>query len=279
MMECKITYTPETIQELNKSNLIPLNPNLLKFFQRFPKSKYSNVIYNNSLNKNFPTQNRKKILPKLEPFTDEKTLFDLKALLIKVNDENQATILDQILKLNFTENSIDKVAELVHEVTVNCIFLVKVYVDIILQMEEKCPKIIEKINFNIIKQLYQPKVFDPANDEFACETAEQKAKKWRINNGMLISELFLRDKYHYQFMMDKIINPLIADISADDMVNIEVLHKIIPIVGPKLELKHKLNLTELFTQLTELSANKAYPPRLRFLIMDVIDLRKKNWKN
>lgn len=286
----KIIYTPEFLLSLNKKNVYPIQSlqeivvdkaadghdiDLITFFNMFQKNKNS---YHNPYNANFPSQNRKKIVPQIEPFSDDKIIFDLKELLLKVNDENKTFVLGQILKLHFTPTCEDKVSSLLLEITVNCIFLVHVYVDIILGIESKCKNIIEKINKAIINQIYHPKEFSSENDDVACETAEQKSKKWRINNGLLISELFLRGKYHHQFMINQVLVPLINGISPINLINIEILSKIFPIVGPKLEIAHKANLTDIFHQLEGISKDKVnYPTRNRFLILDIIDLRKKGW--
>lgn len=278
-MSTRITYTPEFLFSINKKNIYPIPNQVIAFFNQFPKNKNP---YQNPFNANFITQNRKKIIPTAEPFSDDKIIFDLRELILKVNEDNKSTILEQILKLHFTPTCEEKIAELLLEVTVNCIFLVHVYVDIILGIEGKCKNIIEKINKAIINQIYYPKEFSAENDDIACETAEQKSKRWRINNGLLISELFLRDKYPHQFMINHVLTPLINGVqqSSDtkNLVNIEILNKIFPIVGPKLEIRHKANLESVFLQLEKISQDKAkYPTRHRFIVMDIIDLRKKGW--
>jgi len=309
MNSSKIIYTPEFLLSFNKKNVCPVRPDILAFFSQFPKNKNP---YQNPHNANFTSQNRKKILPVVEPFSDDKIIFDLKELLLKVNEENKVAVLEQILKLHFTPTCEDKVAELLLDITVSCIFLVHIYVDIMLGIESKCKNVIEKINKAIINQIYHPKEFSSANDDIACETAEQKSKKWRIHNGLLISELFLRDKYHHQFMINQVLVPLINGIPAPapspapaqapvlvataststastsssdtskaqtgNLVNIEILNKIFPIVGPKLEIRHKANLDSIFFQLEQISKDKVnYPTRYRFIILDIIDLRKKGW--
>ena len=179
---------------------------------------------------------RKRLLPIIEPFSDDKIMFDMKELLLKVNETNKATIIDQITKLHFTPSCEDKLADMILDVTINCIFLVNIYVDIILSMESKHKNIINRINKAIIYQIYCQRKFPSENDANACETSEQKAKKWHINNAILIAELFLRNKYRPDMIINKVLTPLIDQITPDNTVNIELLTKIFPIIGPKIEI-------------------------------------------
>lgn len=277
----KIVYTPELLFSLNRKGIFPLNTEGLNFFSQFPKSKNP---YNNPLNNNFIVHSanggnggRKRLLPIIEPFSDDKIMFDMKELLLKVNETNKATIIDQITKLHFTPSCEDKLADMILDVTINCIFLVNIYVDIILSMESKHKNIINRINKAIIYQIYCQRKFPSENDANACETSEQKAKKWHINNAILIAELFLRNKYRPDMIINKVLTPLIDQITPDNTVNIELLTKIFPIIGPKIEIMYGMSLDGIFSRMEQISNDSRYETRLRFLIMDMIDLRKKKW--
>lgn len=267
----KTRYHPETLRSLNCKNIYPIEPSLLDFFNTFQKTRYPNVTYQNPYNPNF-VSHRKKLFPTHEPFSDEKILADFKANLTKLTRENEEEITNLILQLHFPPGIEDKAAEVFHETVLSCIFLADVYVDLLLKMKKTCTKIVESVNQIVSQQLYHPREFSTANDEIACETAEQKAKKWRINNGLLIAELFLQGKYHHQFMINNIIVPIINHITIEDTINIEVLNKIMPLILPKLA-SSKANLSGIFYQLTKISQDKSYPSRLRYLLMDITDLQ------
>lgn len=266
-------YTQDELRSLNRREILPVDPKLLEFFSKFPKTKYTNNDYQNPYNLNF-IFHRKKLFPTHEPFSDQKIIADFKSILLKLTRDNLDETSKHILNINFPQTIKPKIATVLHKTIINCIFLVDVYAELILLISRQDNEITNYLNEIIIQQLYHPKKFSDENDEIACETAEQKEKKWRISNGLLIAELFLNNVYSPQFMVNDIIVPIVNHIKVEDTINIEVLKKIFPIILPKL-VESKTNISSIFYKLKKISENKEYPPRLRYLLMDIIELNKK----
>ena len=271
----KITYSIQTLYSLNKKNIYTINSELINFFNTFPKNKYINTPYRNPLNINFKEQTRKKLFPTIEAFSDEKIISELRSILIKLTPENKKIILKQLYKIRISPTCLDKVVELLHQITIDCIFLVETYVDIFLNVEQWNKTMIDKLYERIIKQFYHPIKFSTKFDNIACETAEQKEKRWKINNAIIIAEFFRKNKINHQFMINKIFIPLINGIKQGNLLNIEILHKILMSIKPQLTQKNQVNLSDLLNQIEKLSKEQTYQHRLRFLLMDIIELYKK----
>ncbi len=73
----------------------------------------------------------------------------------------------------------------------------------------------------------------------------------------------------------------ITEVGDDIEKYIECLVTLITIIGCKLENELTDKYDELITQRLEIIKNdkKKYKARIRFLVMDLFDLRKKGWKN
>lgn len=72
------------------------------------------------------------------------------------------------------------------------------------------------------------------------------------------------------------INSLLSD---SHEVKLECLCKLITTVGETIEAQHKQSLNEHFETITKIVAEKAsdISNRIRFMLMDLIDLRERNW--
>jgi len=62
-----------------------------------------------------------------------------------------------------------------------------------------------------------------------------------------------------------------------DIYDLENYTKLISTVGAKLEANHKEDVDKNFDTILRLSKSKLIVPRLRFLFLDVLDLRKRGW--
>jgi hypothetical protein len=107
--------------------------------------------------------------------------------------------------------------------------------------------------------------------------AINKAKRRALGNIHFIGELF-----KLQMLTEKIIHAcisqLLRNITEPEEEDIESLCKLMTTVGQKLDHnKAKSYMDTYFQRLGELSRHMALPSRIRFMLKDLIDLRKSNW--
>jgi translation initiation factor 4G len=108
-------------------------------------------------------------------------------------------------------------------------------------------------------------------------------KKKSLGNIKFVGELFKKDMISDTIMF-QCINKLLANINntkgREKEENIECICKLISTVGEELDvMKYKTNFTYCINQMTIVSKDKSNDFRSRFLIIDVLDLRKNKWNN
>jgi len=162
------------------------------------------------------------------------------------------------------------------------------YAQLCLALAEKCPsfKDAEGIDhtfrrnlLNKCQQEFQAPAalageenMDPAEKEIL----EFKAKKRALGNIRFIGELFkfgmLPEK-----IMHECIKSLLKDAENPKEEVIECLAKLITTIGKLIDVKSADKMDEYFGKLELISVNKEISSRMRFMALDVIDLRANNW--
>jgi translation initiation factor 4G len=106
--------------------------------------------------------------------------------------------------------------------------------------------------------------------------AERTAKQRLLGNIRLIAELFKKDMVNSRIML-----LIMADLLGNDASeeSVEAVCELLTTAGASLEANShsKPRLDAAFTQLAKLAASKSLPPRVRFVIRDLIDLRSQHW--
>jgi translation initiation factor 4G len=114
-----------------------------------------------------------------------------------------------------------------------------------------------------------------------CQTEfekEIKIMRRSLGNIKFIGELF-KQKLINNNVITKCINTLLSNINANDNKNenIECLCKLITTVGKISDNNNRIKMDKYFEILTVISNDQSNDFRHRFMIKDVIDLRKNNW--
>lgn len=120
--------------------------------------------------------------------------------------------------------------------------------------------------------------------EMTAEKEEQELKRRRhmLGNVKFIGELFKLDMLNEKIMHECISRLLIpsSDTGIPDEDDLETLSKLLRTIGQLLESKSataKANMSECFTQLAALSKNNALSSRIRFMLLDLSELRQCDW--
>jgi len=268
-----IKYTPNELLLLNDAKLCSIPADLIKFFSRFPRSKIAEP-YNNQYNiyQGQPPKERKHIFKEVEAFSDEKIILDVKSTLNKLTDKNKKEIFNSFFNLYIPINAYIIAANTIHQVMIECIFHINPYIEFLVELQNQKEQLFSLVISMIEKQFVNPRSFDNTNDANAIETSIQKAKKWRINNTIIIAHLCKSGHYSVEYTCNDYLSKLIKHITPTDPLNIEIIKNVIPIVKDIPRFKAVYTNSQIKNSLDTISNDKNYENRLRFLIMDIVDM-------
>jgi len=110
---------------------------------------------------------------------------------------------------------------------------------------------------------------------------EEKGNKIRARNDgavIFIGELFLRQMLSERVMFLCLKTLLTQEPEKSEPGDLENFCKLLSTIGKNLDVPKCMNaMNKYFELISQLSKNKQLSPRIRFLFMDVIDLRKRQW--
>lgn len=252
------TYDYETMMSLNHPDLSNIDMNLKTFFSSLPPYQITKEIrfhYPNKFNVYF---NRRRSRPQTILSNDPLVLKSLRSSLSKISPQNFESITEQIIGiLGDSEYNWEEVSELFYTNIIDGIFMVDVWVKLLGQLEKKYPSLVRYLHHQVIKQSIEPRNFQ---DHFT-ETAEDKYKRWQINNAFLIIQLYTAKKYSQNFLIAAIAH-WIDLINPENLVPLEILVKILP----KLKGKRIPYSEQSLKKLIDISQDKTYSSRLRLLL-------------
>ncbi|KAJ3150769.1 hypothetical protein HDU86_006277 [Geranomyces michiganensis] len=134
---------------------------------------------------------------------------------------------------------------------------------------------------------------DSMTDEEKLAIAEedyqrQKLKRRVLGNISFIGELFIKSLISERIMHRNCIAALLKPTNenadkenadeAPEEEDVESLCKLLTTIGPHLEAKGKPLMDQYFKRIAELSVHPKLSARIRFMLLDLIDMRKDNWK-
>jgi hypothetical protein len=224
------------------------------------------------------------------------------SLLNKITKENFDSVKNQIVELgNEITNSeiLRGVISLVFEKAVNEPKFAAIYSDLCVFLAEKFPQFPDpnnsrqKISFkrlllNKCQQVFEKQTtVEDKNTTLTPEELQNKARQRTIGNIIFVGELYknglLRpDIIHscITVLLGTESHSIIENMKFSDTEKIELLVKLLRTAGQKLDSQpqDKVSLDRYFARLQQLSVDKhRFESRIRFLIMELIDLRKNNW--
>lgn len=272
-MQPIIKYKPDDLKSFNDPKLCSIPADLIKFFSKFPKSK-ANEAYNNQYNiyQGQLPKERKQIFKEAEAFTDEKIILDIKAVLNKLTDKNKRDVFAGFFNLYMPVNAYNITATTIHQIMIECIFMITSYIDFLVELKGHSEPLFLLVISEIEKQFINSRVFDGSNDANAIETSVQKAKKWRVNNSIIVAHLYKSGHYSIDQVCDNYLGKLIESITPADPLNIEIIKTAITILKDIPKFKAVCTSSSVKQSLDAISNDKNYENRLRFLIMDISDM-------
>mmetsp|Transcript_46724 Transcript_46724/g.102026 ORF Transcript_46724/g.102026 Transcript_46724/m.102026 type:complete len:743 (-) Transcript_46724:699-2927(-) len=121
---------------------------------------------------------------------------------------------------------------------------------------------------------------DLPEDEEAREEARMQRKYKALGNVKFVGELLVRGMLCTRLLCN--IGENLLQSRHDCVDALESLTALLTAAAPKFDdpkWVHFQRLDGIFAQMQELTADKAVPARLRFLLRDVLDMRKRGWPN
>eukprot|EP00186_Timspurckia_oligopyrenoides_P004618 CAMPEP_0182450072 /NCGR_PEP_ID=MMETSP1172-20130603/38737_1 /TAXON_ID=708627 /ORGANISM="Timspurckia oligopyrenoides, Strain CCMP3278" /LENGTH=810 /DNA_ID=CAMNT_0024647559 /DNA_START=162 /DNA_END=2594 /DNA_ORIENTATION=+ len=116
-----------------------------------------------------------------------------------------------------------------------------------------------------------------ASNKLEFEEATMKAKRRMLGNIRFIGELFVHALINEKIIREQCVEMLLMRVEADrEEDEIEALCKLLSTVGSKMKEKY---LKSYFEKLEALSNDQSLPFRSRFMVLDLIELRRDGWKS
>lgn len=258
-----------SIQDLftaNKEEYKHITPELKGFFSKISRNKNINN-YSNQHNKLLHSGgNRKKILPQPLAFTDQKIIQDLKCIFAKVTETNRSKMLNKIKNIKYSDTCWDLVSEYIHQVSIDCVFLINTFVWIVDQLSKEYPVLLIKYKDLVFQQHETPKVFD-SNKE-ALESCDDKHKRWVIDNYKVIVSMYNHNIYDDKYLFTTFLQPMLDNITPECTIGIEIYSAIWDQIEKKLDYEYT---NDIISKLKVIGEDGTYPTRLRFIVLDIVE--------
>lgn len=137
--------------------------------------------------------------------------------------------------------------------------------------------LLEQCQSKFEQTLAPPSFSDESMDAEAIMEAADRHKQCVIGNIQLVGTLLVRGMLSSRILF-ACAQELLRDPSLPQAL--ETLATFLRVVGPKFDNKawsHHAQLSSIFDRVDEITRDKTVPPRLRFLLRDVLDLRIASW--
>ena len=265
-----------TVEELDRLNHVDLfDSRIAECFKEYLPPR--NLEYDNHLNRVLGAHSapQRTVVAQAQPFSVERMILEVRQVLSTVSQENVEGAHEKLQKIRLPETHYQQVAEIFQQALMDSLFLIRPYLQLF--QNYKLP-IWEKL----IELIWQQNQTNQKFEETACETAEHKGKRWFVTNCVVLTEMYLMGHLELEPYQKEVLIRLLKGAEPDDgqhaeeshIQHLEALCKVLPILGI-----HIPDETAILEHLTRLSNDtKKYPPRLRFMIKDLLDKARKGWK-
>ena len=248
------------------------------------------------------TANRYVLLKDIPP--DAKLLREVKAILNKLTPEKFDVLVNRILALNITTDALLRdVVTAVFEKALSEPNFSPTYAEFAVALTAKLPTFTTPANETVT---FKRLLLNTAQTEFQTDStvvAEntnitgtgntaadaddilRKRKLRTLGTIRFIGELFIRSLLA-PAIIRYCITLLLGDIVSSSDEDIEALCKLIETVGSTMELTTAKDaniniefMNKIFIELNQLSTDKRLSSRMRFMLLDIVELRKRHWIN
>jgi len=263
------TRTAYSLQELREANCPEYtrgDPDLDEFFKQIHRNKFLHGYLNPYNYHLCPPGQRKGLFPKANAFSDEKLVEDLKGILSKVTEKNLATVKEKVARIPFTPSSWELIIPMLHQVTVDCVFLIESLLDVLEVLHKSYENLWVEYKELLWQQFTDPREFE--DNDLSLENAEDRHKRWILSNCEIIAHLFRRNHYSSEWFVTEVLESLVTEITPENSLGIDIIIHIWELFSKKIPYD---NMDKVINRLDEISQDDHFPQRQRFLLLDLLE--------
>lgn len=238
-------------------------------------------------------------LAKKDVDAGEKLLRDCKAVLNKLAPEKFEKLTGQFLQLQVASRAdMVGIIDLIFDKALSEPIFGAMYSSLCSRCAESFPEFADEENPNGKPITFKRLLLNKCQEEFEKEnvvaaellalpedTPKEKkdyiraqAKKRMLGNIRFIGELY-KQKMLTEKIMHECLIKLLGDIEHPDEDEVECLCKLMTTIGSLIDCERaKLHMDEYFTRMQKMSNNTDLAIRMRFMLQEVIDLRRGGWR-
>jgi hypothetical protein len=225
----------------------------------------------------------------------DKTISEIKYILNKLSEENYAAIKKELLEVDVKDEEVIAVINQIFETAINNSVFASMYADLCNDLSSTEDTIYGKetqfrkhllnscqSEFMKIPEARKTLKLAKANhtlSEVEILEISTKLKQRILGNMSFIGELFKRGMLSGNIML-QIINDLLLNEEKPEEDSIEILCSLLTNIGKTLESQEKYKdfVEEFYEKLLEIKAEKETSARIKFMILDLMDLKKNNYE-
>lgn len=209
---------------------------------------------------------------------EEKMLRILNGILNKLTPESFDNLLQQVLKMGInTVSLLESAVDAVFEKALSEPTFSPVYAEFCEKLSTMLPPVLDETGkqkkFKSLLLNQCQKEFENQDKDNGLDLDEDAKKQRQLGTIRFIGELFVRGLLKANIMFDCI--KMLSDNPSEE--NIEALCKLLRTVGKTLDKTETTRLNEVFVTLKEMTTHEGLNFRFRFMLQDVIDLRREKW--
>ncbi|ELR15137.1 MIF4G domain containing protein [Acanthamoeba castellanii str. Neff] len=229
---------------------------------------------------------------------NDKIFKEIKGILNKLTLEKFQPLSDQLIGLLGQVTDVSMLDQVINQIFDKALTepqFSKMYAELCLKVQPACPEFEDngkKQNFRRLllnrcqKEFEKKTQLDEDADKLSPEDKElreAKAKTRMFGNIIFIGELFklrmLTDKIMHGCVIVTLLPPIGQGQPSHE--DLEALCKLMSTVGKQLDAKTRGKpdspMEQYFRRLTEMAEDKNHPARIRFMLTDLIDMRRNGW--
>lgn len=229
----------------------------------------------------------------------EKLLRTTKGLLNKFTPEKFEKLTDQFLELEITcRTDMIAIIDLVFDKALFEPIFGFMYSQLCVRCAEKFPEFVDENNPDAKPHTFKRLLLNKCQEEFEKENVveEELAKlpddtdpahkeqiRKQAKNRMLGNIRFIGELYKCKMLTEKIMHEcvikLLGDVKNPDLDEVECLVKLLTAIGKLIDHpKSKEYMDAYFARIRDMSLHSSLPNRVRFMLQEVIELRRGAWK-
>lgn len=246
----------------------PLVPAYLK--EKYGEGQFVKGAISRGTFKDPRNSTRRKIFTEKNENKEDLACNKVRDILSKLSQATKTQLFKEFMSIDITDDCDDLVSYF-YEYAIDCVYIIKVYVELMSLLKQKNRKIynqlIELIKHNALKH------------PIFTESEVGKTKRWRIANCHLMVEVYQQNKSDIDLkQIASVIETLGQSVEASESENLEVICEFLKKILVQLlrDDTHNQLINTLITKFESISHNQLYDLKSRFAVQEVLDVYDEN---